>query len=592
MFDTLLLAHSIDALAQQRTASGENARDALLRRRPPRRVVRHSVDYAETLLDRESVIAALRALPRHELRALHTDPRTADAAYAFGLVGTCADTGDRVAIRRVTDTLAQLLDAHEVTFADAAESAPATAAPERAPDSVDRVDTVREVSDPNWYAEPLLTVLQATASLRFFAEQPGQVGKRGATAAATEKQLVSALGFDRETAARVVRVLRRADLLAAYVDHSLHPTPAATAWLQQSHSDRWATLVLATSEALPEGWWSLTTGFGDAFPLASEETLEQVAVLEDDLAALGFGAPGTPSRAAQPLPRPGDLASVSPLAAATFPRPVDGIIIQPDLSVVVPGPLTPDAEDAVWTVTTPERLGLASTLRITSDRLVHAISRGHTAEELRELLSRWSLTGIPQPLDYLLRTVGEPGRTVSVSAGTGVSRAQLDVHTAAQRATLLADRRLAHLQLRPDTGASPQHRLLSNLSPEHVVAALTDAGHTALLTTRGERSTPPVERLVTTAARRAHEQRAVVAESLAALREAPPLEEVPRLLELAIRDRIPLRLTATAGDTEVTFAMLPLAMSSDRLRARDLDADVERTLPLASILTVAPISAD
>ena len=67
--------------------------------------------------------------------------------------------------------------------------------------------------------------------------------------------------------------------------------------------------------------------------------------------------------------------------------------------------------------------------------------------------------------------------------------------------------------------------------------------------------------------------------------------DLSRKLELAIRDKSPVQVTAAAGSDERTFTLLPVALTGGRLRATDQVAGVERTLPLSAIVAVAPVPA-
>ena len=67
--------------------------------------------------------------------------------------------------------------------------------------------------------------------------------------------------------------------------------------------------------------------------------------------------------------------------------------------------------------------------------------------------------------------------------------------------------------------------------------------------------------------------------------------DLTRRLELAIRDRSPVRVTAVAGKDEREFTLLPVSLKGGRLRATDQQAGVERTLPVSAITAVASIAA-
>lgn len=54
-----------------------------------------------------------------------------------------------------------------------------------------------------------------------------------------------------------------------------------------------------------------------------------------------------------------------------------------------------------------ESRALASTFRVSAATIDRAITAGETAESIRTFLAEISLTGVPQPLDYLVRDAAE-----------------------------------------------------------------------------------------------------------------------------------------------------------------------------------------
>jgi hypothetical protein len=62
-----------------------------------------------------------------------------------------------------------------------------------------------------------------------------------------------------------------------------------------------------------------------------------------------------------------------------------------------------------------------------------------------------------------------------------------------------------------------------------------------------------------------------------------------RQLELAVKNRMTVFVTVQLPDgTEAEYLVEPASLAGGRLRARDRRADIERTLPLSSIVAVAP----
>ena len=96
----------------------------------------------------------------------------------------------------------------------------------------------------------------------------------------------------------------------------------------------------------------------------------------------------------------GVLSTAEPVGAATVaaldrlvPPPVDHVLVQADLTVVVPGPPAPDLAMELSLATDPES---ANMLRVTPDSVRRALDAGHTAADLHGMFARRSRTRIPQ----------------------------------------------------------------------------------------------------------------------------------------------------------------------------------------------------
>ena len=65
---------------------------------------------------------------------------------------------------------------------------------------------------------------------------------------------------------------------------------------------------------------------------------------------------------------------------------------------------------------------------------------------------------------------------------------------------------------------------------------------------------------------------------------------VARQWELAVRGKLAVRATVRLPDgSERSFDLEPTGIAAGRVRGRDRDADVERTLPIASIAALEPL---
>ncbi len=127
-----------------------------------------------------------------------------------------------------------------------------------------------------------------------------------------------------------------------------------------------------------------------------------------------------------------------------LPDPVDHVLVQADLTVVVPGPAEPALAAELAVIAEPESAGGATVHRITEDSLRRALDTGYAPADLHALLARRSRTPIPQGLSYLIDDVARRHGGLRIGA-TGSYLRSDDESLLAQ---LAADKRLAALQLR------------------------------------------------------------------------------------------------------------------------------------------------
>ncbi|MHA4851636.1 MULTISPECIES: helicase-associated domain-containing protein [unclassified Rhodococcus (in: high G+C Gram-positive bacteria)] len=122
----------------------------------------------------------------------------------------------------------------------------------------------------------------------------------------------------------------------------------------------------------------------------------------DEAATLGLVARGALSSAGRALIHGGDAEAEM---HASLPEPVDHVLVQADLTVVAPGPLTPDLLEQIALVADIESAGAASMYRISEDSVRRALDAGMTAAELHSLFTTRSRTPVPQSLSYLIDDV-------------------------------------------------------------------------------------------------------------------------------------------------------------------------------------------
>jgi hypothetical protein len=166
---------------------------------------------------------------------------------------------------------------------------------------------------------------------------------------------------------------------------------------------------------------------------------------------------------------PADRSKAAAVLDGLLPDPVSDLVVQADLTVVVPGPPEPTLAAELDLVAEPESAGGASVHRLTRDSLRRALDAGYTAEDLHSLFQRRSRTQVPQALAYLIDDVARAHGGLRVSSGGAYLRSQDE----ALVTQVLADRRLGGLGLRR---LAPTV-LASAASTGRLLAGLRSAGY-------------------------------------------------------------------------------------------------------------------
>ena len=69
----------------------------------------------------------------------------------------------------------------------------------------------------------------------------------------------------------------------------------------------------------------------------------------------------------------GDEGAVVAIAERDIPGNVPGVYLQPDLSIIVPGPLPPEDEAVLNAISETEQLGPAASLRVSTEKLTSCL---------------------------------------------------------------------------------------------------------------------------------------------------------------------------------------------------------------------------
>ncbi|MGB5953269.1 MAG: helicase-associated domain-containing protein, partial [Ornithinimicrobium sp.] len=155
---------------------------------------------------------------------------------------------------------------------------------------------------------------------------------------------------------------------------------------------------------------------------------------------LGRGSLSTPGRS---LVTEG-MDAASSAMADHIPVAVDHVLLQADLTAIAPGRLDGPAQSVMRMISDVESRGGATVYRITEATLRRGLDAGWSADHLLSEVSAISRTGIPQPLEYLVRDVARRHGVARVGACAAYVRS--DDEALLDR--VQADRSLALLQLR------------------------------------------------------------------------------------------------------------------------------------------------
>jgi hypothetical protein len=234
----------------------------------------------------------------------------------------------------------------------------------------------------------------------------------------------------------------------------------------------------ATREALAEAAHLGVTGLGALTSYGQLLVCPPPAGEEDPL---GLGADDTP----------GGADGLAAVLDALLPPPIDHLLVQADLSIVVPGPPEPALATELALVAEPESAGGATVYRITADSVRRALDAGFAAGDLHSLFARRSRTPVPQGLSYLIDDVARRHGGLRAGSAAGYLRSDDE----ALLAEVVADRRLAGLGLRrlaPTVLVSPYPagRLVSALREAGYAPVPEDASGAALLTRPKARRAP------------------------------------------------------------------------------------------------------
>ncbi len=636
MSDTLKLATRLQAMTDHDLAEAIRARGIA----PAG--IRDFFDLADALLDAGSVQRALSRLDRHTLALLavlaelqttgHEPTTLAELTSRLQRSASLHDIGE--VPKRLVHAEALLLLAQEpaglVLYRATGDQL--TGWPRNGlPDANQLLSELPPIeagqTAPAEHGEPLTAVIQLTAEQAFAAtravdellieteNEPPRLLSKGTVAMPDAKRLTAAMMVVAQSVPVYLRIVERAELLKREAGSWLI-TLSGQRWLLESSGRRWRALAAGWRRNLPSDiaavldsnrhsvWDSrLNDHLGWLYPAGGSWMADQVASRLEEAQLLGIVSGGLLSPVGL-MVLDGDLDSAETELSSRFPPEIERVYLQLDLTVVAPGPLKPSVDARLRLLADPENRALASTYRISSASISRALAAGETSRSLLEFLSGVSLSGIPQPLGYLIAETAERYGLLRVGrlpAGSSVPSGydDRDGHRGALSylrsedgpliEAVLADQSLAPLELRrAGTGTA-----ISRYEAEVVFWSLSDAHYP--VAAEDENGMPAaLHRLPPRAARPAPATgpvSALVQRLRLSVGTGPASGQawLTRQLEVAIRNKTVLAVSIAMPDgTVAEYRLEPISVSGGRLRSREQGSAVERTLPLANILRLGP----
>ncbi|MFD2793552.1 helicase-associated domain-containing protein [Promicromonospora vindobonensis] len=194
-------------------------------------------------------------------------------------------------------------------------------------------------------------------------------------------------------------------------DTVLAPTPEAVVEVLTWHTPRSVPPASAVQGLLAEAEWLGVTGAGALSTPGRALVLSRPDGSEPPVARAADSSPGG---------QPSDVAGA---LRAVLPHQVDEILLQGDLTGIVPGRPSRELARLLDRSTDIESRGAATTVRFSPASVTRALDQGETADGMLDELAHRSPVPVPQPLEYLIRDTARRHGAVRVGAASSYLRA-------------------------------------------------------------------------------------------------------------------------------------------------------------------------
>ena len=542
-------------------------------------------DLADALANQKSVAAALSSLTVSQFDQLDNlgDKKSKPGSFIFDLMlAERTESGPHV-FQSTVDAMTSIRKmrlATEPNFATTDETTVLAA------ESIDR-DASLAIFD----------IIQALTELIFELEQRfiREVGKRG-VGLPDIKRLANHLRKPNDYSKQVFELAQFVQL--AEVEGSRWQLgEQAEHWITWSDRERWVHLAKcwlsllgeeAASELLAiDPTQSFSAQLAKVYPFADSTATNRIKKVAEIANLIGLVS-NSQATSWLALLATNSLQEASRLAIAGLPTAAEKLIIQADLTLIAASPLPTELEIRLRRFVDTEQIGVASTYRLSALSVSNGLETGLSIGEIRELLLSLSGKDLPQPVDYLLREAEQRFARLKVQATKSGAHSQIFSADSILLAEIHNDQRLKPFALHFDE----QGNLHSRFEAELVYFALREANFVAVrVDEKGQVLSPQKLSSINTVS----EKKQSIAEDIARMREAdtlgtsdPEEDDLLRQIQLAIKYKAKMQIVlTTANGEQVEFLVEPVGVANGRLRAKDRKADLERTLPLSSIVSIA-----
>jgi hypothetical protein len=575
-----------------RRASDEDLKAVISQRMVNSSGLRDFFDLADSLSQPKSVASTVAGLPRQQIAALvaildgeQPEASAADRLCRLMLVDRNADGS-----YDLFESTASCLQALALETKDAVSISPATPAPSQ-------LEVDRDSGVAAFESSQALTELVFDVEQRFIRE----VGKKN-VGLPDIKRLAQHVRQTNDFAREIYELANHADLIGL-ANGRWQLGPQALTWLDWQPERRHQHLMQIWLRLLGESsatdllesiqgnqatsTVSLKSELRENYPYADGAVSSRISRVVSFAERIGLSHAGWLSSWALPV-LGGDLENAASIASAYLPKPQRKLICQADLSLIAPGPLPTDVEIAVRRFADTEQIGMASTYRMSALSISHGLETGMTEQDIRGWLLELTEKALPQPVDYVIREAAQRFGRLTVGAGELETKSVIKSLDSILLAQILNESKLKPFAMY----ALPDGSIGCRFEPEMVYFGLREAGFSAVRIDVNGTILSPRTPLGTS------EQSAnptTVDADIQRLREQeeklgsePDGDDLVRSIQLAIKNKsiIVIGVTTNTG-AELEFTLEPIGFANGRLRAKDKKADIERTLPLASITRVS-----